>query len=341
MTGASGLDLVFDDGSSRHLPLAILARGASAHGRATIHRDDAPDWRLVLYDAPDDWLKLLPRVGHPRRHTTIGYATAAATVVAIGVGLWLAGGWLLDLAAAVVPHGMMEPVGRAVVAQLGGNNRCIAASGQEALDRLVERLRPSQGFVEPVSVIVADMPIVNAFAAPGGRIVIFKGLIDQAQSPDEIAGVLAHELTHVQLRHPAKALLRQAGLSMLVQSLSGDMGEAVDFAVLMRSSRDAERAADAGALDLLRQARISPAGFDDFFKRMEKRKAPAEKRDASTALLEKLGSFTSTHPGGAERIATVEKAEADGWPATPAMPEKEWKAFRAICHKIESTEDEE
>lgn len=334
-----GVELQCEDGVPERLPLALLSRGTMRDGRVTIHRDDAPDWRLVLHDPPADWLLLLRPIGQPARRTIVAYAAVGAMIVAAVIGLWLSGGRLLDLAAPMVPHRLTEPIGRAVVGELGGKSRCAATAGQKALDRLVDRLRPAHGFVEPVRVIVADVPVVNAFAAPGGQVVIFDGLIDRAQSGDEVAGVLAHELTHVQLRHPTKALLRQTGLSMLIQSVAGDVGHFADMALMLQGSREAERAADAGALDLLRQARISPAGFADFFKRMEMSSPPAKKPDKSVALIEKLGNFAATHPGGAERITAIEKVEAEAWPATPAMTDEDWKALRAICDRTEGDDE--
>ena len=189
--------------------------------------------------------------------------------MAVLAGLWFSGDRLAGSIAAMLPRSVLAPIGRSVVTELGGDKGCDATDGKAALDSLLRRLRPAQGFIEPITLTVADRPVVNAFAAPGGQIVIFRGLIDKAQSADELAGVLAHEVTHVQHRHPGKMLIRQAGLSLLIKAIAGDVGQAADTAVLLRGSRNAERAADAGALDLLRQAHISPAGFADFFKRME------------------------------------------------------------------------
>jgi Zn-dependent protease with chaperone function len=71
-----------------------------------------------------------------------------------------------------------------------------------------------------VRLLVADSPVVNAFAAPGGRIVVFRGLLEKTGRPEELAGVLAHEMQHVVLRHPLEAILRQISLRALAAVLS-------------------------------------------------------------------------------------------------------------------------
>ena len=193
------------------------------------------------------------------------------------------------------------------------------------------RLRPAKGYVEPIEINVVDSDVVNAFALPGGHVVVFRGLIDQARTSDEVAGVLGHELTHVQLHHPTKAMIRAIGFIGLFQALSGGTpGQLAGDALVMSQSRDAERAADAGALTLLDHAGISPAGLADFFRRLmvSHDKKPKSSTDQ---LLDTVGGFLATHPGHAERLSSIEAAARTAGKTTPAMPDADWDALNQIC----------
>jgi len=337
---AQTLNIAFDAGPRESLPADDLICDVAKPGRTVLHRRNYPDWRLVI-DAPEPptWIAELKRRGRPGRRSVIIYGAASLTAVALGAAIWFSGDALIALGARAIPHRAMVPLGRAVISTIGNGKHCDAAGGQAALDRLVARLRPPSGFVEPLSVFVIDSPTINAFAVPGGQIVLLRGLIDKAEGPDEVAGILAHEITHVQLRHPVKMLLRTAGISMVIQSLGGNVGQVADFAVARAGSREAERAADGGALVLLKHAQISPAGMGAFFARMESKASEKKPTDTVQSALDTLGSFASTHPGHGERLSAIRQADSENWPATAAMPDEDWKALREICASDDSDDD--
>ena len=74
----------------------------------------------------------------------------------------------------------------------------------------------------PLRPAVLRVRVPNAVALPGGRIYVFQGLIDKAESPDELAGVIGHEIGHVAHRDGTRAVLQSAGLSFLLGMLLGD-----------------------------------------------------------------------------------------------------------------------
>ena len=325
-----GLVVTRADGIVERVALDLLRRGDRGAGIDVVHRTDQPDWRLVPGEPlPSGWLKALPHVGQFSKRARSIYLGVAAVTVAVVIGLTVFGDRLLDAAAPLVPRRVTVPMGEALVAQLGGT-MCKGAAGQAALDRLVARLRPAAGFVEPVTVSVLDTPAVNALAAPGGRVVIFRGLVNKAQGPDEVAGVLAHELSHVALRHPAKALLRQMGVSVIVRSVGGDIGGLADTAVLLDQSRGAERAADLGAIATLHRVHISPGGLATFFVRMRDADRATTKHFA-TQTVDRFRDFAATHPGADERIALAKTAVSDQAEVAPAMSPADWAALRRIC----------
>ena len=132
--------------------------------------------------------------------------------------------------------------------------------GRAALDKLVGRLTAVAALPLALHIDVVRRPEPNAFALPGGQIYVYEGLIDKAEAPDELAGVLAHEMGHVAHRDGMRTVLQTAGLSFLFGIMLGDFvgGGAVVIAartVLKSSySRHVEAAADAYSVDLMRRA---------------------------------------------------------------------------------------
>lgn len=160
---------------------------------------------------------------------------------------------------------------------------------------------------------VADDPQVNAFAMPGGYVVVNSGLIKAAASADEVAGVLAHEVQHVELRHSLKNLIHSLGwravLSLALGDLSGGIWlDVADQLGRLHYSRDLEREADLKGLLALRRAGIPTQGLPDFFARM------AQEDGGRLPLL-------SSHPASRERQQAMLKAMAAAGPDTsPPLP---------------------
>jgi predicted Zn-dependent protease len=148
--------------------------------------------------------------------------------------------------------------------------------------------------------VVVDDPEVNAFALPGGFVTVNKGLLDSAESSDEVAAVLAHELQHVLRRHGTQRMLRELGASTLLSALFGGTDIAVpakathDF-VSNAYDRDQESEADERGLALLVKAGLDPRGMSRFFERLAKTGL------APPALL-------STHPDPGDRAAKAARA---------------------------------
>ncbi|RAU22111.1 hypothetical protein CU669_10570 [Paramagnetospirillum kuznetsovii] len=253
---------------------------------------------------------------------------AMALGVAVLVGLYLALPNLARQIALVVPLETERGWGNQIAAGFERQMRaCRTPEGNEALTRLVERLAaglPPER--RAVNLRVLDNAAVNAIALPGAEIIVFRGLLDQAGDPDELAGVLAHELTHVGERHPAANLIRGIGVGVLATMITGDASGMVasGAATVMAAAytRDDEAAADRGALRLLKQAGIGSAGFATFFRRLEV-------LEGGKGL---LPAWLSTHPETASRAAAIDAA-ADPRKLPPSLRDAEWRAVKSICGK--------
>lgn len=261
------------------------------------------------------------------RRVILSLGAAAAAVVFLLFGFLP---FVSDRLAESLPLETEQRFGRAVVAQieglLGGEEgeglMCDLPAGEAALARLTARLTDGQGLAYPVRIRVLDHAMVNAFAAPGGQVVLLRGLLDEAETPDEVAGVIAHEIGHVEARDPTRLAFRAAGSAGILSLILGDVtgGAFVAFAgeYLLSASytREAEAAADVFAHRLLDRAVVSAAGLADFFDRID-------------GMDGDLPDYLSTHPASAGRAQAAR--DADGGPAGPALDGDDWQALRAIC----------
>jgi Zn-dependent protease with chaperone function len=197
------------------------------------------------------------------------------------------------------------------------------APGRAALDRLVGELAAAAALPFPLHVDVVRRAEPNAFALPGGHIYVYEGLIDQAQSSDELAGVLAHEMGHVAHRDGTRTVLQTAGLSFLFGMMLGDFvgGGAVVIAartVLKSSySRRVEAAADDYSVSLIRKAGGDPHALGAILARIV-----ADKNEGLKILLD--------HPETKDRIVAIKAVVAAG-ATTPLLDAAQWSALKMIC----------
>ncbi len=230
--------------------------------------------------------------------------------------------------ARMLPDGVRAQLGERVVGSMTNNRKtCSASPGREALDKLVKRLSEATGHPKPFKVVVVDWGLLNAFATPGEQIVLTRGLIAKAESADEVAGVLGHEMGHGIEMHPETGIVRAIGLSAAVELMvgggGGTLGNVGMVLAQLSYTREAEREADDHALAILKKAQISHRGFADFFKRLSDIEGKMD--GAGIGSVDILRS----HPQTLDRRKYVE-SQAD-YPATPALTSDEWQALRSIC----------
>ena len=213
-----------------------------------------------------------------------------------------------------------------------GHAACSGAAGERAIGALLANLAEGVPDMPAVSVHVYDLPMVNAFAVNGGHIIVTKKLIDTTDRPEELAGVLAHEIGHVAHLHPEAQMVRLAGVEILSSVFSGTNGgnmssNAIFIAAVLRHSRVAEEEADAYARDMLMKSQIDPTGFKTFFEKLLKLE---DKSKTGVTALDDLGNILSTHPGTEERIQKIQPLPPGVTPK-PALSDDEWQALKKIC----------
>ncbi|MGG7567424.1 M48 family metallopeptidase [Rhodovulum sp. DZ06] len=336
------LDL--QDRPMEHWALASLRKVSSTrdeHGREVLRVSPGheSEERLTLTDpsmidairqvCPD--LEAGPKVGAARIGRRIGMIGAAIGVLA-GMVFFLAP-LAAERLAASVPQERAERVGDAVVGvaarsmgAAGEDALCRAPGGQAALDRLTARLREGAPDAPPLRVMVLRGPALNAVTLPGGRILMFSALLDFAQTPEQFAAILAHEIAHAEARDPLRETFRSVGAGVVMSLVVGDYaGGAATSAVAQQAvggayRQEAESAADDRALEILAAAGLPSAALAEMFERLEaERGAPRI-------------SHLATHPDLSGRAAKARAADVIGdAPFRPALQDEGWLALQQIC----------
>ncbi|MBT8413157.1 MAG: M48 family metallopeptidase [Boseongicola sp.] len=264
------------------------------------------------------------------------FGWAGAAVASVFVIVFVLVPVMADQLARVLPPAGEEALGTATLEQIQTAlsedfvplDFCTSQDGDAAMDLMLERIGgKALDLPYPITVSVLDHPMVNAFALPGGQVVFFRGMLDTADNPDEIAAVLAHEIGHVAARDPTRIALRSAGSLGVLGLLFGDFagGAVVLFLVeqMIQAdySREAEAAADAYGIALLQAADVDPGALGDLFQK----------------LLDEFGDATGiaahfmSHPALGDRIETA-RAAGEGMARTrQVIPDADWAALKAIC----------
>jgi predicted Zn-dependent protease len=228
--------------------------------------------------------------------------------------------------AGAVPESWEDNLGRGVSEQfLRQAGECKDERVTAALREMVTRLDRAKPTAYQFRVRVSRSGDVNAFAAPGGHVVVMRGLLEKADTPEEVAGVLAHEMEHVRQRHVTRGLMRSATVSALASMVFGDigtLGSAVEYMGKLQFQREDEASADREGFANLVAARIDPRGMTDFFGKLSQMegKGPA------------LATYLSTHPDTKARQEEIERmlARVTVHPS-PLRSRADWTAIRTAC----------
>lgn len=239
---------------------------------------------------------------------------------------------------AVIPDSWAVKAGDVVLDSLYTEysaNQCHSEAGDRALKKMVDRVTPAD-LPYDLRVQVVQHHQVNALTAPGGRIVLLNGLLQEASSVEEVAGVLAHEAGHVYYKHPLQGMVNILGFSIVGSFFGGDAASIAVVVLSMSYSRDLERQADRKALEYMQENHISAQGFLDFFKRLD------DKQKDKTNVAAELQKLISTHPLSEERIDYIGRhiqTEEEGKTFQEILSPQEWRDLKSICENSETKTD--
>lgn len=174
-----------------------------------------------------------------------------------------------------------------------------------------------------IRISVVEDNVVNAFALPGGRIVVYKALLRQVRSYPELAALLSHEFTHIDQKHSTKRIFRSLGSKVFLGLLFGRFGSVTAVMVNqadelknLKYSRSLEKEADLKGLEILLQRKIDPGGFADLFMHLKD-------HSPGSSVPEFLGS----HPDIEKRMNYIREQSS-------TTPIEEDEGLKAIFEKL-------
>ncbi len=251
-----------------------------------------------------------------KRHAQrLSWLAAGVLILSLGLILWFGSDLAVNLAVDRIPVEWERQLGETAYRDFLGRHTVVKEGPavdavQEMTRRLTDQI-PGDPYRFEVNVVRNDA--VNAFALPGGYVVVFTGLLRKAESGEEVAGVLSHEFNHVLQRHGLERVVKQVGLMTVLSILFGDQQGLIGLTkqisgelLTLKFGRAQETEADLAGLQLLRRAKIDSSGLVRFFERMaEQQREPIE--------------MLSTHPMNAARVERL-NAEAKALPKQTVEP---------------------
>ncbi len=178
---------------------------------------------------------------------------------------------------------------------------------------------------------IINDPLVNAFTLPDQHVLVNTGLIKEAENEHELAGVLSHELAHIELDHVMKKLIKEVGLSILISMTTGSNGgDVVKESLKVLSStaydRTLEEEADLTAVDFMIEAKMNPTGLADFMYKLS---------ISESDLLSYL-SWLSTHPASEDRAKyIVAYIDDQDWHSNNVLSDSTWMQLQSSVKTLE------
>ena len=311
-------------------PPGILRMRVEPDDGARLEVTDALFARVLITRCP--FMKNKAAIDRSTTYKIVGWSVAACVSMLLLAVYGVPA--LAERLVPLIPHSVDRQIGAGVKAslsrQLSNGATCKPDPAAERAFRLLtERLLAhADDLRNGADFSILPSPIRNAFALPGGHVMILSGLLERSESADELAGVLAHELGHVAGRHSMRKLVSETGLYFLLGMMLEDFGGGTVIiaggrAILSAGySREVERAADDYALSLMHRAGGDPKALATMLERIAGIKLPV------------AFEFFSTHPLTEERVAEIrEKAEilTAGASRASILSPEDWRNLKSYC----------
>jgi beta-barrel assembly-enhancing protease len=317
-----GINVAFNpdtaDGQPEVVPFSALtvSAGGLDHDHLVVHWTSIQGERTLYLKNPDvirafretasghlglPFAQAAEQVRQVRHRRRLAWNVAGGMILALVLSLWFGADVLVEVAVSRIPVEWENKLGESAYRDFLGHQEVVKEGlGVAAIEEMTHRLTgqiSNSPYTFQVTVVKSDM--VNAFALPGGYVVVFTGLIKKAESGEEVAGVLSHELNHVLQRHGLERIVKNLGLLTVVALVLGDQQGLVGMMrqlgvelLTLKFGREQETEADLTGLQLLQRAKIDPSGMIRFFERL------SEKDEGRMEWL-------STHPMSTARAARL------------------------------------
>ncbi len=183
----------------------------------------------------------------------------------------------------------------------------------------------------PLKFTVVKSDQVNAFALPGGNVVVFDAILKKMKTSEELVALLSHEVTHVKKQHSLKGLARNLAGSLALSVIIGDMNTVGNILVSQANNiyqlgftRDMEKQADLEGLEIMYANKLDPQGMVHLMQRLN----DEEKKGG----VDKIPAYLNSHPMTKERIAYISKASKGKTGTKNEILESIWKKIQKNTH---------
>ncbi|MBB1285177.1 M48 family metallopeptidase [Flavisolibacter sp. BT320] len=299
-----------DDAFAESFPATALARNQIE--RTIYFYLDSTGTRYLQFDAGHPIANQLLHEQSSRkgswaqRLSTLRISVLLLTMLGLGIGLYL-------LFVSMVPFLGMRMISVEKEVAIGNQLKEAMLEQSALLGETVDSVGTMQlqGFARqfalskeyPIEVTLVESNTVNAYALPGGQIVVYSGIINKIETPEEMVALLAHEATHINERHSLRSLLRSAANGILISVVFGDASgisgaliSGAETLYRLQYSRSLETEADKKGMDLMVANGVDVKGMKGLMQTLQ----------AEENLAHDL-SFISSHPLTKERISAAEK----------------------------------
>jgi Zn-dependent protease with chaperone function len=329
--------------SSLSWPFAQLKAQSLAEGTLYLH--SSSDATLLVFHEISEAYQSLPGVNKDLSRSPRQKIGAIICLLLACMGLFLLSSKALDPIAHEIAHHISPQKERELFAPEvslweSDPSACHKSPAADVLTRLGQSLSPEEQKLAPIDFVLVDWDLENAFALPGRRILITRGLLQRLETPEQLAAILAHEIGHVHLRHNLQTFVRHslsAGIwGVLVGDFSGafllDPQLAQSLSQLAHS-RELEKAADHFSAERLFAFQYDPQSLTQALELLEKK---AEDERALSLhvgfgrVLERMEEWTSSHPSLTERKNLLASFIRPKVPKT-ALSQADWSILQKAC----------
>lgn len=315
---------------------ADLARADDKNGRIVLRQRKPDTGERLMFGAEnaDQLRAVAPHLSKARAQGVEGRGT---------IGALIALSWSLAAVFLIAIPYAADPMARALPGQYRDQISDISWSQVDAftaqcddadeatqiLNDLAYRIMEASNVPEreDIWITIADASFPNAFALPDNSIIVTDDLIRMADSPDELTGVLAHEIAHIEHNHIMKNVVRQISAGIFFDVVFGGAGAGQAIAIAsvnlagLRFSRGDESDADSRGMDYLDAAGISTAGIARMFDRFQAYEEEAGAGD--------IPSMLSSHPASRERAVAAQARAREG--LSPSLNQRDWRIVQQVC----------